>query len=72
MVLPSVSWIESAETHIARHQVAPHEVEEVLYGRPRYLAPGRSDTRLVFACHRRQAGICWSSSPTQQMVEWSS
>jgi len=36
------------QTHIARHQVAPHEVEEVLYGRPRYLAPGRSGTRLVF------------------------
>lgn len=48
MVLPPVSWTESAETHIARHRVAPHEVEEVLYGRPRYLAPGRSDTRLVF------------------------
>ncbi len=48
MVLPPVSWTESAETHIARHQVAPHEVEEVLYGRPRYLAPGRSGTRLVF------------------------
>ena len=48
VVLPPVSWTES-ETHIARHQVvAPHEVEEVLYGRPRYLAPGRSGTRLVF------------------------
>jgi uncharacterized DUF497 family protein len=47
-VLPPVSWTESAEAHIARHQVAPHEVEEVLYGRPRYLAPGRGDTRLAF------------------------
>lgn len=54
MVLSPVSWTESAETHIARHQVAPHEVEEVLYGRPRYLAPGRSGTRPVFARYRRR------------------
>lgn len=47
-VFPPVSWTEPAEVHIARHQVAPHEVEEVLYGRPRYVAAGRAGTQLVF------------------------
>ena len=47
-MFPPVSWTEPAETHIARHQVAPHEVEEVLYGRPRYVVTGRAGTRLVF------------------------
>ncbi len=53
VVLPPVSWTESAEMHIARYQVAPHEVEEVLYGL-RYLLPAGGGTRLVFACHRRR------------------
>lgn len=48
VVLPPVSWSEPAEAHIARHGVKPHEVEEVLYGKPRYIASGRLGTRLVF------------------------
>jgi len=36
------------EEHIARHAVRPAEVEQVLYGRPRYVAAGRSGTTLVF------------------------
>ncbi|MDQ2845449.1 MAG: hypothetical protein M3Y77_03660 [Actinomycetota bacterium] len=47
MFLP-VSWTEQAEEHIARHAVRPGEVEEVLYGRRRYVAAGRAGTTLVF------------------------
>lgn len=47
-VLPPITWTEDAENHIARHGVAPHEVEEVLYGRPRYVASGRDRSTLVF------------------------
>jgi uncharacterized DUF497 family protein len=47
-MFPPVSWTEQAEEHIARHAVRPAEVEQVLYGRPRYVAAGRSGTTLVF------------------------
>ena len=47
-MLPPVTWTEAAEDHIARHAVQPHEVEDVLYGRPRFISLGRDDTRLVF------------------------
>jgi hypothetical protein len=47
-VLPPVTWTEAAEEHIARHRVRPEEVEDVLYGRPRLMAPGRGGTTLVF------------------------
>ena len=30
------------------HHVEPHEVEEVLYSRPRYTTSGRDNTLLVF------------------------
>ena len=43
-----MTWTEASEEHIARHTVQPHEVEEVLYGHPRYIASGRENTRLVF------------------------
>ena len=47
-MLPPVTWTEASEEHIARHALQPREVEEVLYGRPRYIAPGRDGTCLVF------------------------
>ena len=30
-----VMWTEDSETHIARHNVTPLEVEQVLYSQPR-------------------------------------
>ena len=42
-----MTWTEAAEEHIARHGVQPNEVEDVLYGRPRLVAPGRDGTTLV-------------------------
>ena len=46
---PPITWTEESEDHIARHGVAPEEVQEALYTRPRWIAPGRSATTLVFA-----------------------
>jgi hypothetical protein len=43
-----VSWTEWSEDHIARYAVRPQEVEDVLYGRPRYVTAGREQTTLVF------------------------
>lgn len=42
-----VRWIEWSEGHIQRHDVAPGEVEEVLFSRPRWIAKGRDGTTLV-------------------------
>ena len=47
--LPSITWTEESEDHIARHGVTPEEVQEALYTRPRWITPGRSETTLVFA-----------------------
>lgn len=44
-----ILWSEDSETHIARHGISPGEVEDAICSRPRWVAPGRSDTRLVFA-----------------------
>ena len=57
LVLLPVTWTEASEEHIARHAVQPHEVEEVLYGRPRYIAPGRHGTRLVFGTTAAGRGL---------------
>ena len=41
-----ILWTEKSEDHIAKHNVTPDEVEEVLFGRPRLWVPGRQGTRL--------------------------
>lgn len=43
-----IRWTDDSEDHIARHDVSPAEVEEVVYMRPRLIDPGRNDTELVF------------------------
>jgi uncharacterized protein len=48
-VVFEILWTEDSETHIARHGITPGEVEDAIYSRPRWVAPGRSNTRLVFA-----------------------
>lgn len=47
--LPSITWTDESEDHIARHGVTPEEVQEALYTRPRWITPGRSEATLVFA-----------------------
>jgi len=44
-----IVWTEESETHLARHRVTPGEVEEAIYTRPRWVAAGTGETRLVFA-----------------------
>lgn len=43
-----IRWTEDSEDHIARHDVRPAEVEDVLYSRPRLVAGGREGVTLVF------------------------
>jgi hypothetical protein len=43
-VFGEVLWTQDTETHIARHNVTPLEVEQALYARPRLVVPGREDT----------------------------
>ncbi|GLY04984.1 hypothetical protein [Actinoplanes sp. NBRC 101535] len=43
-----IFWTDDSVDHIAKHNVTPDEVEEVLYGRPRLPLQGREGTRLVF------------------------
>jgi uncharacterized DUF497 family protein len=47
-VYGEVRWTAWSEDHIARHGVAPAEVEEVLFARPRWTTSGRDGTTLVF------------------------
>ena len=43
-----IAWTDESEHHIARHDVIPTEVHEVLQGEPKLYRQGREDTRLVF------------------------
>jgi uncharacterized DUF497 family protein len=43
-----IRWTERNEDHIARHDVLPAEVEQVVYTRPRLVIAGREETTLVF------------------------
>ena len=43
-----IRWTEESEDHIARHGVAPVDVEQVRDPRPRLVATGREDVTLVF------------------------
>lgn len=44
-----ITWTERSEDHIARHGVRPDEVEEAIYGRPRWVTRGKGGTTLVYA-----------------------
>ena len=46
-----IRWTSESETHIARHGVTPEEVEQSVNSRPRYEAPGREDTTLLYLRH---------------------
>lgn len=47
-IVREIRWTEQSEDHIARHGVAPGDVEEVVLSRPRLAARGREDTTLIF------------------------
>lgn len=43
-----IQWSDDSEAHIARHNVAPGEVEQLVNSRPRYTRPGRDGTELLY------------------------
>lgn len=43
-----IRWTDDSEDHIARHNVVPAEVEDVIYMRPRLIEPSEDDTEKVF------------------------
>ncbi|MGP6174048.1 hypothetical protein [Corynebacterium sp. A21] len=43
-----IAWTDDSEQHIARHDVTPAEVHEVLQGDPKLYRQGRGNTTLVF------------------------
>lgn len=43
-----LEWDDDSETHIARHDVTPMEVEQVVNSRPRHVAKGRDDTTQIY------------------------
>lgn len=43
-----IGWTDGSEAHIARHNVEPDEVEQIVHSRPRWTRPGRDDTQLVY------------------------
>lgn len=57
MVYGEILWTADAEAHIARHGVAPEEVEEAIYGSPRWVDKGREGTRLVYGRSSRGRGL---------------
>ncbi len=47
MVFGEIRCTEDSETHIARRNITPYEVEQALYTRPRLAVPGRENTAEV-------------------------
>ena len=45
---PPITWTDKSEEHIARHNVQPYEVEDVLYSKPRLKIRGEGDTMKYF------------------------
>jgi hypothetical protein len=43
-----IYWTERTEGHIARHGITPEEVEEAVFARPQWEAPGRNQSHLVY------------------------
>ncbi|MFC0864834.1 hypothetical protein ACFHYQ_21300 [Sphaerimonospora cavernae] len=43
-----IHWTERSEDHIARHGITPKEVEQALFTRPRFEAPGRDESTLIY------------------------
>jgi hypothetical protein len=43
-----IRWTEESEEHIARHEVTPDEVEQVVNTHPRLAKTGRGGTELIY------------------------
>jgi hypothetical protein len=43
-----IRWTEESEEHIARHEVTPDEVEQVVNTHPRLTKTGRGGTELIY------------------------
>ncbi len=54
MVFGEIRCTEDSETHIARRNITPYEVEQALYTRPRLAVPGRENTAEVLGHHDRR------------------
>lgn len=48
MFVREIHWTEESEEHIARHNVHPTEVEQIVNSRPRVEQPSREETTKVF------------------------
>ena len=48
MAIMEIAWDDRSEGHIARHNVTPWEVEEVVGSRPLIHEKGRGGTRYIF------------------------
>lgn len=44
-----IRWTEASEAHIAKHCVAPEEVEQMLNNRPQWVLGGEPDVTLRYA-----------------------
>jgi len=47
-VVREIRWTEESEDHIARHDVTPDEVEQVVNTRPRLVVAGAEEIEYVF------------------------
>lgn len=57
-----IRWTEESEDHIARHEVTPGEVEQVVNARPRLVVAGTEGSSTC-SVQRTPAGTCsWSWS----------
>jgi hypothetical protein len=45
-----LAWSDESEAHIARHNVTPSEVEEVVNTRPQWEHPGAEESTLIYGC----------------------
>ena len=50
-VVQEIRWTSESEAHIARHGVTPEDVEQAVNSKPRYEAPGREDSILLYLRH---------------------
>lgn len=49
-----LAWSDESEAHIAKHNVTPSEVEEVVNARPQWERPGAEESTLIYG--RTEAG----------------
>jgi uncharacterized protein len=71
MPFQGVRWTEWSEDHIARHEVVPDEVEDVLFTRPQFVQTGKNNIVLVYGTTmegRRLLVVCAPSSDDDEIA----